>query len=260
MKFSKKNAQNKIGFKTIANTVKKHPKANLENYSKVFAQLGLVLSLLIIYVLIQSKTFTNELSVLNDSSSSKFEVTTPNIEYEIEPPKEQPQKQKIILDVIKKEEDDDALIDESLFIITDPNTPVDIDKIVDVKRIETIDPKDEWFDISVLEEAPLFPGCKGSNEERKACFSEKINSYINKQFNSELASEMGLAPGIQRIYTLFKIDKNGNVVNIEARSPHKRLRDEAIRVISLLPKMEPGKQQGKAVKVRYAVPIAFKVE
>ena len=59
---------------------------------------------------------------------------------------------------------------------------------------------------------------------------------------------------------IFKIDKNGNVVNIEARSPHKRLRDEAIRVISLLPKMEPGKQQGKAVKVRYAVPIAFKVE
>jgi protein TonB len=38
------------------------------------------------------------------------------------------------------------------------------------------------------------------------------------------------------------------------------LQDEAIRVISLLPKMKPGKQQGKPVKVRYAVPIAFKVE
>ena len=259
MNFSKKNAQNKIRLKNFANTVKKHPKANLENYSKVFTQLGLVLSLLIIYVLIQSKTFTNELVVLKDSSISKVEVIPANIEYNIEPPKEQPKKQKLILEVLKKE-DNDALVEESLFIINDSDEPIDINKIVEPKRIETIDPKDDWFDINVLEEAPLFPGCKGTNEERKACFSEKINKYINKKFNSELAAEMGLTPGIQRIYTLFKIDKNGNVVDIEARSPHKRLQDEAIRVIGLLPKMEPGKQHGKAVKVRYAVSIAFKVE
>ena len=259
MNSSMKNAQSKIGFKTFASSLKKHPKANLENYSKMFAQLGLVLSLLIIYVLIQSKTFANELTILNDSSTSKVEVIAPNIEYKIESPKKQLQNQKIILDVLKKE-DNDALVDESSFIINDPDTPIDINKIMEPKRIETIDPKDDWFDINVLEEAPLFPGCKGTNEERKACFSEKIRKYINNKFNSELAEEMGLTPGIQRIYTLFKIDKNGNVVDIEARSPHKRLQDEAIRIIGLLPKMEPGKQQGKAVKVRYAVPIAFKVE
>jgi len=257
--FSNKNTQSEITFKTFKTTLKKHPKANLENFSKMFAQLGLVLSLLIIYVLIQSKTFANELTILNDSSTSKVQIIPSNIEYMIEVPKEQPKRQKIILDVLKKEEDD-SLLDESLFIINDPDTPIDIDKIVDAKRVETIDPKDEWFDINVLEEAPLFPGCKGTNEERKACFSEKISKYINKKFNSELAGEIGLKPGIQRIYTLFKIYKNGNIVDIEARSPHKRLQDEAIRVISLLPKMEPGKQHGKAVKVRYAVPIAFKVE
>ena len=36
---------------------KKHQNANLENYSKLFAQLGLVLTLVIVYVLIQNKTF-----------------------------------------------------------------------------------------------------------------------------------------------------------------------------------------------------------
>ena len=46
---------------------KKHPKANLENYSKLFAQLGLVLSLVIVYVLIQSKTFNSELAILGSS-------------------------------------------------------------------------------------------------------------------------------------------------------------------------------------------------
>ena len=44
---------------------KKHPKANLENYSKLFVQLGLVLTLGIVYLLIQNKTFTNEIIVLD---------------------------------------------------------------------------------------------------------------------------------------------------------------------------------------------------
>ncbi len=39
-----------------------------------------------------------------------------------------------------------------------------------------------------------------------------------------------------------------------------QMKDEAIRVINLLPKMEPGKQRGKPVKVKYSLPITFKVQ
>jgi len=131
--------------------------------------------------------------------------------------------------------------------------------MVDVKLDEEFDPKDE-VDYVMLEEAPLFPGCKGTKEELKACFSKQINNYINRKFNAGLAEELGLTPGVQRIFTLFKIDTNGNVVDIQARAPHKRLQEEAIRVIKLLPKMEPGKQQGTPVKVRYSMPIVFKVQ
>ena len=77
---------------------------------------------------------------------------------------------------------------------------------------------------------------------------------------SKAAEELGLTPGIQRIFTLFKIDTNGNVVDIQARAPHKRLQEEAISVITFLPTMEPGKQQGTPVKVRYSMPIVFKVQ
>ena len=45
-----------------------------------------------------------------------------------------------------------------------------------------------------------------------------------------------------------------------ARAPHKRLQQEAIRVVKLLPKMIPGKQRGRPVGVKYSLPIAFKVE
>ncbi|MBI9040447.1 energy transducer TonB [Lutibacter sp.] len=248
MNFSKKNYE-----------IKKHPKANLENYSKLFVQLGLVLSLFVVYLLIQNKTFNNEISTLTDSGSHLIDNTPPMIELKIEPEKvTQPKQKQILVDI--KQEKNDADIDETLYFTPDIDAPFDQNTLVEVPKEVIIDPKDDFFDITFLEEAPLFPGCKGTNEERKACFSEEIAKYINKKFNNQLAGELGLTPGIQRIYTQFKIDKNGNVIDIEARAPHKRLQDEAIRVISLLPKMKPGKQQGKPIKVRYAVPIAFKVE
>lgn len=237
---------------------KKHPKANLENYSKLFVQLGLVLALLIVYVFIESKTFTSELKVLEGSFNSITDDSPETIEYQIEQPVEQLQPKKVILDVVKQIENgaDDS---ETFLPVIDIDTPVDITKIKDVSKDE-IDSKDDVFDVNFMEEAPLFPGCKGSSEERKACFSEQVNKFINKKFNSELAGELGLQPGIQRIFTIFKIDKNGNIVDVEARAPHDKLQEEAIRVIKLLPKMQPGKQHGNPVKVRYSVPITFKIE
>lgn len=239
--------------------IKKHPKANLENYSKLFAQLGLVLSLFIAYLLIQNKTPDNQIAMLSNQDRQLIDETEQLIDIKIEQPKlqQEPQK-KVIIDVIDQVKDN-IDIDETVIDVIDVDTPIDISNIVDVKIDEEFDPKDE-VDYVMLEEAPLFPGCEGTNEERKACFSKEINKYINRKFNAGLAEELGLTPGVQKIFTLFKIDKNGNIVDIQARAPHKKLQEEAIRVIKLLPKMEPGKQQGKPVKVRYSMPIVFKIE
>lgn len=59
---------------------------------------------------------------------------------------------------------------------------------------------------------------------------------------------------------LFKIDKNGEIVDIEARAPHKRLEIEAIKVVKKLPKMEPGKQRTRTVGVKYVLPISLHLE
>ena len=58
----------------------------------------------------------------------------------------------------------------------------------------------------------------------------------------------------------YTFDKTGNITDVQARAPHKRLQEEAIRVVKSLPKMIPGKQRGRAVGVKYSLPIAFKVE
>ncbi|NLP57854.1 energy transducer TonB [Lutibacter sp. B1] len=238
---------------------KKHPKANLDNYTKLFVQLGLVLSLIVVYSLIQNKTLTKNTIVLNEKIRVHTEEPIQMVDIKIE--KQIPKttfKKQVLPEIIIKAENN-SNIDEVFFDNIDTSDPVDINSFVDEKN------EDEPMGIDVvdyvfLEEAPLFPGCSGTNEERKACFSNKISKYINRKFNTELAFELGLKPGIQKIYTQFKIDKNGNITDVQARSPHKELQLEAIRVINLLPKMEPGKQQGNPVKVRYSIPIVFKVE
>lgn len=67
--------------------------------------------------------------------------------------------------------------------------------------------------------------------------------------------------GIQgRVYVNFVIGKDGNISNIRMRGPDKNLENEANRIISKLPKMTPGKQRGKAVRVPFSIPITFKLQ
>jgi len=236
---------------------KKHPKANLENYSKLFAQLGLVLSLVVVYVLIQNKTFDNKIAILDPSSLNLNDTSESIIEYQIEPPKAQPIPKKVNLQVLKQIDNDDQNIIESFIDPVDPDTPIEVSQIVEIDPIE--EPIED-VPFMILEDAPIFPGCTGTKNEMKDCFTSKITKFVGKNFDGGLANELGLSPGIQRIFVLFKIDHTGNIVEIKARAPHKQLQNEAIRVIELLPQMEPGKQRGNAVNVKYSLPIVFKIE
>jgi protein TonB len=89
--------------------------------------------------------------------------------------------------------------------------------------------------------------------------SEKITKFVNREFNTGLANELGLS-GRQKISVQFKIDSKGNVVGIQSKAKHPKLQSEATRVINKLPAMTPGKQRGKPVGVIYALPIIFSVQ
>ena len=68
--------------------------------------------------------------------------------------------------------------------------------------------------------------------------------------------------GIQgRVIIQFVVDKDGSIKNPKvARGVHPSLDKEALRVISSSPKWKPGKQKGEAVKVRYTIPVLFKLQ
>ena len=132
-------------------------------------------------------------------------------------------------------------------------------KVPTPTRYEKVE-KDFTGDVpfAVIDEVPVFPGCEdlASNEERKACMSNKITEHINANFDIGLGKELGLK-GTNRIYVQFKITEDGNIDILGARAPHPALEEEAKRAVNTLPQMTPGKQKGKEVGVLYSLPITF---
>ena len=137
------------------------------------------------------------------------------------------------------------------------------EEIIEVREVEVAEAPEEVIDVpfTVIENVPVFPGCGNlaTNAEKKKCMSEKIQQFVDKRFNRDLASELGLT-GINKIYVVFKINEKGKVVDVRARNPHPRLQEEAARVVNSLPDMVPGSQRGRPVGVLYSLPIVFQVQ
>jgi protein TonB len=108
-----------------------------------------------------------------------------------------------------------------------------------------------------LDEVPVFPGCKRkkTEEKKRKCMSDKVSRFISKKYNVEIFEDLNFPDGKHIVYIIFKIDKEGNVVQAIARGPHPLLEQEAVRVINSLPQVIPGKVKGKPVIIPFSIPI-----
>jgi periplasmic protein TonB len=235
---------------------KKNPKSDLNRRSMIFFQLGMVLMLFITWRAIENKTYekaeiNQDMLNLGDDLEEDIPITDMNIP---PPPPPPPPPAPEVIEVIE----DEADIEETIIESAEVNQEEEIMEIDEIKEAE-----EEIADVpfAVIENVPVYPGCekKRSNAEKKKCMSEKVQKFVQKKFNTELAGDLGLE-GRQRIAVQFKIDKNGDVVNVRARAPHPKLEQEAVKVVKALPKMVPGRQRGTAVGVLYSLPILFQVE
>lgn len=111
----------------------------------------------------------------------------------------------------------------------------------------------------IIDKIPTFPGCE-DNENDKKCFNRNLQKHFAENFNSSLPNKLELSPGKKRLIILFKIDKEGNIRDIKAKAPHRKLEEESIRIINMLPKMIPGEQDGKPVGVKYTLPMRIDVQ
>ncbi|WP_459211341.1 energy transducer TonB [Aquimarina rhabdastrellae] len=237
---------------------KKNPKADLSRMSTFFLQFGLILVLLITWYGIEHKTYDRSAVDIGQVDLDELEEEDVPITQDLStpPPPPPPPPAPEIIDVVEDEEEVEETVIESTETSQD-------EEIVEVEEVEDVEEEEEIADVpfAVIEDVPVFPGCEnaGGNNAKKKCMSDKVKKFVNRKFNTELGSELGLS-GINRIYVRFKIDKNGNIVGVQARGPHPRLEKEAQRVVKLLPKMKPGRQRGKSVGVLYSLPIVFQVQ
>jgi protein TonB len=73
--------------------------------------------------------------------------------------------------------------------------------------------------------------------------------------------EQAMKEGIQgRVTVRFIVEKDGSISDVKpVLSVHPLLNKEAVRVVESMPKWTPGKQNGKPVRVRFNVPVMFKL-
>lgn len=238
--------------------VKKSRKARLSPYRKLFFQLGLILTLLLIYVALEWKTVDRNISdfdPLSIQTEEFIEIPVTQRILKVKPPPPPPAPEKI--EIVANEKDIIETVLETTE--TDETEFVEVQEYEDIEEIIEEEELEKDIPFAIIEEAPVYPGCKGNKDELKLCLQEKINKHVFKNFKTELAQELGLTVGKKKVYVQFKIDKTGKIVNIRARGPHARLEKEAIRVVSLLPKMTPGRQRTKPVGVSYTLPITLEV-
>lgn len=150
-----------------------------------------------------------------------------------------------VVDTLSPDDATNILTNDEL-IATVKNDSV-IDFIPNQKQVE-VDPDmgNQILEIINVSEKPLF-GIEGDNGFRR-WIAENIQY-----------PQIPLENGIQgRVYVQFVVEKDGSLSNIiAARAVDPELGKEAVRVVALSPKWNPGKQQGVPVRVRYTFPITF---
>lgn len=242
---------------------KKNSNADVTKNSFLFFQIGLILVLFGAWKAIEMKTYATNNSSQTFFVKENFLVETnppiipqskPKLPEKIKIEKVPVIKYPVVFDVIdNSSKDEPAIVD-----FTKPTKPTA--KINDIPTIDHAEPI-ENIPYIIVESVPVFPGCEGlsDNTEKQKCMESKIKKIVHKNFDKELAQDLGLE-GINRIQVLFKIDYLGNVVDVEAITAHPELKKEALRIVYLFPKMKPGKQQGVPVNVSYSFPIIFQVQ
>lgn len=232
--------------------VKKSPKADLRNNSSLYFVAGLALVMLLVLLAFEWKTYDEVTDYdISLNVEDMLDEEVPLTEQIKTPPPPPPPAAPEVIEVVEDEEE----VEETVIESTETSQEEEIIEVDDVQVEE--DDLDVDVPFAVIEDVPVFPGCEGASDKR-ACFNEMMQKHIIKNFRyPEIAQEMGVQG---RVNVMFTIQKDGSIGNIRYRGPDKNLEAEALRIIEKLPRMTPGKQRGRAVRVPFSIPIVFKLQ
>lgn len=226
--------------------IKKSPKADLEGKKSTWVLIGLVLILAAMFVAFEWSERDVQITAGSGIVEASFDEEMIPITEQEEPKQAPPPPEAPKVEEVLQIAENDANVEESTIQSSeDNNTAVEI-KYVPVE-VEEEEPEEQQI-FQVVEEMPEFPG--GMAECLK--FLAKNIKYPT------IAQENGVQG---RVIVQFVVNRDGSIVDpVVMRSVDPYLDKEALRVIQMMPKWKPGKQRGKAVRVKYTVPVTFKLQ
>ena len=225
--------------------IKKSEKADLEKGKGTSILIGFVMALAVMFVALEwterEVEDNSELFMARETTITEEMVPITLPEKKTVPP---PPAAVAKADIIKIV-DDDADIEEDIMVSTEDQVEwVDLDDY-DYVEVEPEPEEEEVF--MVVEDAPEFPG--GINA---------LLEYLKKNIKYPAICRDNNIQG--RVIVSFVVNKDGKIVDPEVvKGVNPSLDKEALRVISTMPNWKPGYQRGKPVRVKYSVPVNFRL-
>ena len=231
---------------TIDMEIKKTEKANLENKKLLFTEIGLIISLLIVFIAFEWTQAEVKVSNLEDTTEVVTEEEIIPITQETPPPPPSAPKIPILSDQIDIV-DDEIELEDDMFMNLEDNADLGVE-IMDYVEVEEEVVEEEAIPFQLVEEKPSFNGGAANQ------FSKWVNTRL---VYPEIAKENGVQG---RVTLQFTVEKDGSVTKVKVlRGVDPSLDKEAVRVVSMSPKWKPGKQRDRAVPVTYTFPVIFQL-
>ena len=105
--------------------------------------------------------------------------------------------------------------------------------------------------------APVYNGCEAlSKEETRACFDNKIATFIKREFNLSVSKDLNLSDPKQ-VDAFFIINEDGNLTGMKVRDSEVTIQAEILRVLRKMPVMQSANHNGKRVSVLCSIVVTY---
>ena len=239
--------------------------------SFIYFQVGLIATMVVVLFILEFN-FENKNTVITDNHTVEI-YTEPTFEYNPAPATKKVETAKPVVakvpkvaHVFKATKDEPKKEEDKAPIATQDN-PTENPK---TDTTPTDNPKDnghaggitEAPNVFTVEQLPMFEACKGlSRSEQKACFDEQLAKAIVKHLTYP---ESDLEDGKQGVAQVeFVIDEKGTITSVKALDNKRatiEMQKAAEKAVKRIPKLIPAKQGDKAVKIKYSIPVVFRLK
>lgn len=224
--------------------IKKSPKADLNNKKGLFLEIGLIFALLLTVAAFAYTQKERNVEIIETSMEVVEEEIT-DITTQDQKPPEPPKKveMQVLSDVLNVVTNDTKI--ETEFDFSEFSEDIEI-----VQQIEVVEEAaEDDAPFIIAEEMPKFQGGD----------LMKFRSWVQGKLKyPQIAQENGISG---KVTLTFVIERDGSLTNIQVmQSPDRSLADEAVRVLQSSPKWTPGKQRNSPVRVRYTLPVEFRIQ